>query len=1421
MANRYLSILVLILLLFSFLPGVAASDYPNVTLVSPVGGNVSTSTNNLTFICNGTDDENVLSFSFYHDINGTFDLQGTKRTMEFNPDSDTMLLCHFNGDYTCEDGEVGVNDSTGFVTGKFMQGVMINESDSLKYQTSNNIGSAEGSIEFWLKIGFDPYSDTAWLFSTGNTGKNEIQLHANYGTLYFRYYDDYTSQEIAYRDISTWNPGEWHHVAGIWDVYNLVGSGRILDIFLDGSNDSVLYSGGFYSYAPFGNDMYLGSDSNKNYQADSVFDEIRISDRPRTPGEINASYIRVGGEYTNESANWTLTGISDGTYTWNCLVYDNESQGSWSSENYTFSIDIASPPDVNYINLSPSSAAHIDPGVTINVTAEITDPSNVSGAIFQYKYDVDWINLTMNKIGTNLWNASFTTISSERLYYYRIWSNDTLGRANTCQNDSVNVTWDYSWNRNPSSIDAYGLVNSISNVGIITVNNTGDDTLIITLTDDWRPLLDVYYNTTEQFAIAGKSVIDINVTAKYASSDSVKNMTITMSAEPSAPEKTATPSALNTTVTMNSYSGGPYPHLNIVTCPVSVTQSTTGVNLSATVKNIGNETAEDVWFNWTLPVGWTNTSGNVNLYIGNITSKSTNTSDLVVAVSSSALSGISSVCVNASGKGNLSSSDCDIVQVSCSNSDGVCGEGCNYFTDINCERPSVGRGVTEYVGIGEVIIKEPRMDAAMPDRIDLLKGGFYNFTIEVKNTVENTNLTQVNLEISGYPETLIKKIPSTIKYIAPNQTKTFYLEISAPTYIEGRDYIVDISLSAIGYYAAGNSSLLSSGKIVFSVHGVVENVSFSSIKSAEIALEDMKGMNFSVSILASMLQDARKAYSGLNFDKAKEVANEIIELKEKAFIVFDLIKQSANMIADAARYGVRVEGAKKMQDLAKSAFDRGDYERAEERIQAAISAYQLETKYILPLIKFLYKYWYAIVTLLLSAAIISIFLRGRLKIRSMEMKLESIRGDKRSLKKLIHDLQDDYFNRKKISKLDYDMRKRNYEKRLAKLGSLELKLATKIAMMKGRDRRESLNREKNEVEKRMKDLQRDYFEFGKISKNEYKETIKELQGELAEIERDLSELKKPKRSKGVIWFLVLLACVAVFPSVLEALENVTEEDATAAMTQAETVIDEMKALGFGTEYANHTLGEAKVLLLRGKYDLALTTARYVFVIKQKAIVVDEMIDDVELRMHELSSKGHDVSESRNLFRNGVDEFAKENYEKAGTLLTQAMDRLDSIEREAALSMAARENLVDVFGKMIYAHRLIISACVVLFVLASVPAFVKLKKVKKARMMKSLENEVDNIKNSMKTLQEGYFNKKSLGKKDYETRMKKYKKELGRAMERLEAEKVKILKKEHREYRLPRAEKPVPEKVKKERREPRKAKVKKPQLKRIKPNQSPK
>ncbi|MBN2331153.1 MAG: hypothetical protein JXC85_05040 [Candidatus Aenigmarchaeota archaeon] len=1362
MVIRHLLILGLLL---AFLPTAAASGYPNVTLVSPANGNATT-LDNITFICNASDDENVNRISFYHDMNGTFGLYDTKRIMELDKDSNTTLLCRFDDSYICEGGEEGTNTSTELVASKFFKGVMINDSDTLIYQTSNNILYNQGTIEFWLKIGLDSSYNIARLFSAGS----ELQIYADDGDLCFKFHDGSINEITAYSDISTWSEGEWHHLAGIWDVYNLVGSGKIIDLFLDGSNDSVLYSGDFYSYGTFGDYMYVGSDEYGNDQANSTFDEFRISDIPRTPAEINASYMKGAGNHSKESVNWTITNIPDGTYTWNCLVWDNESLKSWNSENYTFSID-TTPPTFNEVNLSPSSADDIDPGVTINVTANITDFGNVSAAIFQYKYDVEWMNVTMDSISDDSWNASFTTISSERVYYYKIWSNDTFGHSNTSQTFSVNVSWDYSWNRNPSLIDAYGLVNSISDVGIITVNNTGDDTLIITLTDDWRPLLNVYYNTTEQFAIAGKSVIDINVTAEYASLDSAKNMTITMSAEPSAPEKTASPTSLNTIATMNSYSGGPYPHVNIAMCPVSVTQSTTGVNLSATVKNIGNETAEDVWFNWTLPYGWANTSGNVNVYIGNVTSKSTNTSDLVVKVSSSAPSGISAVCVNASGKGNLSSSDCEFVQVSCSNSDGVCGAGCTYLTDGNCEAPSNGGGETTYIGIGAVIIEEPKLEISLPERIDLIKGESGNLSIEVTNPVERTNLTGITVQITGYPATLVEMMPSAISNISFNQTRIFRLTIGVPPYIEEKDYFVSVTVLATGTYSGGTKYLEKSGKMIFAVHGVVESATIEAIENAERSLERMREYNFTYIRLLDMLDDAKRAYAGLNFDLARELAQRVVELEETAFRIFSLIGQFEKDTEEAEQYGMDIEEAKRMRELAISAFQRGDYERAEDRITAAVTAFKLETKMLLPLKKMIMEYWPHMLSSIILLSILGFFAKRRLQIRTVEKKLKKLRDAKQSVIELVKSGEDEYFNKGKISKLDYTINRENYEKRLAELGAEELKLITKAALARGRGREDSLLREKAIIEKRLKDAQLEYFVLGKKCKGDFKRTIKELQSELAEIEKNLSKIRKPTRIKGTVVLFSLLGIVLVLSnlSISQALENATAESAGVYIEQAEVVVGDMKNAGLGTERANHTLENARILLSRGDYELALTTARYVPVIMQKGLIVDTMIDDTELKIHELSSRDFDVSKAEGLFLEGVKEFELENYEGAETLLGQAMDMLDKMESEYALSKAATWNPFPAFVQAINENWILISVSVFLLTSVSSLLFLKIVKIKKVRKIESLEMELKSLRNSIIKTQEEYFHRKCLSKKDYEIRMEEYKSGLGRVMEALATE----------------------------------------------------
>ncbi|MEE9323870.1 MAG: hypothetical protein V3U72_04995, partial [Candidatus Aenigmarchaeota archaeon] len=673
---------------------------------------------------------------------------------------------------------------------------------------------------------------------------------------------------------------------------------------------------------------------------------------------------------------------------------------------------------------------------------------------------------------------------------------------------------------------------------------------------------------------------------------------------------------------------------------------------------------------------------------------------------------------------------------------------------------------------GDAIVREPRMEISMPGRIDLTKGESYSLTVNITNPVKKTNLTNIVLQTSGYPETLIKKTPYMITNIAPDQTKSFALEISVPPYIEGKDYIVTVTATGTGTGLGSFSetkSIESSGKIVFAVHGVVENESLWVIKDAELALEEMEESDFAFLMLNGYLENAKKAYSELDFDKAKELAQNVVELKEKAFRIFSLSGQLEKDIEDARKYGIWAEEAEEMLDLVKSAFQRGDYKRAEERITAAVTAYQLETKNILPLLKFLYEYWSLISLSIILIVISSLFMKKRLKIRSLEKNMKESKNKEIAVKGLIKNLQDEYFKKHRISKLDYDMRKQNYEKRLAKISSQELRLATKIILMKGRNERESLLKGKNSIEERLKGAQHNYFELGKIGKDEYEEVVKELQKELAEIERQLKKIEKPKQSKAMLGFLVLLVFLVVFPSISGALDA-TREDVTAAIKEAEKVTEEMKNLGFGTGYANHTIEEAELLLSRGEYDSALTMARYVSVIKEKAMVVYEMIDDVEMKVYDLSSQGHNVSESRKLFSEGAGEFEKENYEGAEELLNQAMNLLDKIEAEAALSRAAGDNLLTVLIERIYENRMAVSFAVILLVLVSIPLLVKIRRMKKARGIRNLEREVESIKKSMKHLQEDYFRKRSLSKKDYDTRMEKYRHKLGLDMEKLIIEK---------------------------------------------------
>lgn len=758
--------LIFLFMVFTFSSSVHALD---IIPVEPLASQVFNSTNNVTFTCNASDEGQVLNLSLYHNLNGTFSLNQTEYYGELPFDSNTSFLCHFNGGLACQAGGSGnplASESLGFQQGIFSQGVHINETGLLRYQTSGNFDRSQGTIEFWIRPGSDMSTQAWYIFHAAESGapedENEMLINIEAGTLYFRIYDsEGTKSYYVSKDVSLWQIGVWYHVAAVWNLSKDACDQEPMGLYVNGSSEGTTYMydpdcNPAISYTSTSSSFSIGSDKYNSSQINSTIDDFRISNVVRSASAISQSYQAGLGNYSSVSKSWTFQNVPDGSYLWNCLAYDNDSQSNSSSSRNLY-VDMHTQPSVNAIYLFPNSSDDIDPGVTINVTANITDPSGVSTVIFQWRKVGDWNNVTMvyNSSSGLYENASFQTGMVSGVYFYRIWSNDTKGSSGYSPTQNATSAWDFTWTRSPASFGTvYGLINSLSNVGILTINNTGDDTLNFTLSHNWP--LPVYFNgsDTPNFYVANHTKATINITANFSQSDSENDMTITINA--SHPTETPSPLSLTTNVTINSYSGGPYLSVAIMEYTGMVSQSQT-FNLSARVKNIGNEIAQDMWLNWTLPQGWTNTSGNVSYFAGNLSSGSFVWNNLTVTISASAASpGTFIIYVNSSCIQNVTSTDSKTVGVSCSSSDGVCGYGCSYVNDNDCGIPTGGAGTPQTVfvgggGGGEQIQYAMKMEA--PSMIDIQRGDKKAVRVKITNEGKKTNLTDITLSIAGYPLT--------------------------------------------------------------------------------------------------------------------------------------------------------------------------------------------------------------------------------------------------------------------------------------------------------------------------------------------------------------------------------------------------------------------------------------------------------------------------------------------------------------------------------------------------------------------------------------------------------------------------------------------------------------------------------------------
>jgi hypothetical protein len=187
-------------------------------------------------------------------------------------DAQTRLLLHFDGGVAGVQGQVGSATGTTFAAGKYDQGVQIDGADTLTYPAQGNINRTRGTVEFWFRpawAGGDGQSYT--LFEIGAGWFNRMRIMKDgANNLRFMVWDSSHEYGAGY-NVAGWQPGEWHHIAALWD------NGTIT-LAVDGE---VRASNPASPPDALADTIYIGSTQSHDQQAGGVFDELRISDSLR------------------------------------------------------------------------------------------------------------------------------------------------------------------------------------------------------------------------------------------------------------------------------------------------------------------------------------------------------------------------------------------------------------------------------------------------------------------------------------------------------------------------------------------------------------------------------------------------------------------------------------------------------------------------------------------------------------------------------------------------------------------------------------------------------------------------------------------------------------------------------------------------------------------------------------------------------------------------------------------------------------------------------------------------------------------------------------------------------------------------------------------------------------------------------------
>jgi hypothetical protein len=675
------------------------------------------------------------------------------------------------------------------------------------------------------------------------------------------------------------------------------------------------------------------------------------------------------------------------------------------------------------------------------------------------------------------------------------------------------------------------------------INNTGDSqyannncSLDFRLTynlDEGRIYYDsIYYKPSGTYTLAAKSNVTVLINATFGTAIKQENAVISVNEISSRSNS----SSKNVSATLVTNQAGPYLYQTITSYPTSVYLTPGNFSLNGYLRNLMgsstvnvNNTAYNVSFNWTIPAGIVNVSGNLSVYYYNITDNNLNYnninvgfSDLETATPGAKLIYLYSYGYNLSGdlirdanNNSLLTNTINISFLCYNTTDSVCVADCGYTQDPDCSEPAGGTTIINVGGGGGGAgVKEEKSEA----EYTLLSGKEQSFKLTIYNKLQSRK-QDIKISVSGINSEYISINPSTIANIEPNGFSDVTMKITAPAYFTRGKYklkfLIEGNINTNGTKEAFKETRLVSLFII----EVSEEETNKMINDSLNLIKEMNNSNMTIKESSNLYSLILESYNKKDYLAVKTNYEKLKQVHDSAFSAFDIIQELTNGIKQAEQRGISILESKKLLYTAQAAFNRGDYVLALERLKEARLSFALETKGEFNLA---YEIKNHPVAYSFGTLIFVMFSFGTSLVVRMNLykrKLKMLSEEEKLLLELMKVVQRECFERNRMSMEEYEAAMYQYEAKLGETIGEKIRIDTKLAhIMSLKGNRRALADEKIRLIDAIKKIQEDYIIKGTLETRIYEHMLKNYGKRLTEVEEQIVFIEaQDELNKNSLW----------------------------------------------------------------------------------------------------------------------------------------------------------------------------------------------------------------------------------------------------------------------------------------------------------------